>query len=131
MRVEVHDETGNRYTVTLEGRITRKNALRILDIVELLGGMPGVDSEFHDTHGLAKIEKVRFVVEKHFPLVWFSAKDIQSVYEKETKEPTRLSIISTYLSRLSNRGMLIRRKNSNRVLYKIMSTDVRKLMKRT
>jgi hypothetical protein len=130
MRVEVYDESGNRYIVTLEGRVTRKNALRILDIVELLGGMPGVASEFHDNLELPKIEKVRFVVEKHFPLVWFSARDIQSVYEKETKEPIGLSTISTYLSRLSDRGMLMRTKNSNRVLYKLISTDVKELIKK-
>ncbi len=40
MRVELFDSEGNRYTVAFEGQITRDKALRLLDLVELLGGMP-------------------------------------------------------------------------------------------
>jgi hypothetical protein len=40
MRVEVFDGSGNRYTVTFEGYVTREKAIRLLDIVELLGGIP-------------------------------------------------------------------------------------------
>ena len=129
MRVEVYDESGNRYTISLDGRITRKNALRILDIVELLGGMPGVDPEVQHSQELSKIDKIRFIVEKHFPLVWFSAKDVKSVYEKETNEPVGLSTVSTYLSRLSDRGLLMKTRNSNRVFYRLISREVKKLIR--
>lgn len=127
MRVEVYDETGNRYTISLEGRVTRENALRVLDMVELLGGMRGAASDEVYAAELSKFDRVRLVVEKHFPLVWFSAKDAASVYEKETKEPASLSTISTYLARLSNRGVLVRTKNSNRVLYRLISTGLQEL----
>jgi hypothetical protein len=43
MRVESYDESGNRYTITFEGSVTREKALRIFDIVELLSGMPGIE----------------------------------------------------------------------------------------
>ena len=107
MRVEVFDEGGNRYTVTFDGQVTREKALRLLDIVELLGGMPGVNlSESMAASDLPKQEKMRLIVGKHFPLVWFSAKDVQNVYEQEVKEPVALSMVSTYLTRLADRGML-------------------------
>jgi len=128
MRVEVYDETGNRYTISLEGKVTRKNALRILDIVELLGGMPGVSSESQSAQELSRIDKVRFVVGKNFPLVWFSAKDVQSAYEKQTNEPAGLSAVSTYLSRLSDRGILVKTRNSNKVLYRLISGDIKRLV---
>ena len=41
MRVELFDNEGNRYTVAFEGQITRDKALRLLDLVELLGGTSG------------------------------------------------------------------------------------------
>ena len=41
MRVELFDSEGNRYTIAFEGQVTRDKALRLLDLVELLGGMPG------------------------------------------------------------------------------------------
>jgi hypothetical protein len=107
MRVEVFDGDGNRYTVTFDGQVTREKALRLLDIVELLGGMPGVNSpESVTASDLPKQEKMRLIVEKHFPLVWFSAKDVQNVYEQEMKEPVALSMVSTYLTRLADRGVL-------------------------
>ena len=41
MRVELFDSDGNRYTIAFEGQVTRDKALRLLDLVELLGGAPG------------------------------------------------------------------------------------------
>ncbi len=89
MRVEVYDETGNKYTVKFQGRVTRDKAIRLLDLVELLGGMPGIGNQprwaWHKNK-LTKLERVRLIVEKHFPLVWFSSKEVQSAYEEEFKD---------------------------------------------
>jgi len=128
MKVEVFDESGNRYTISLEGSVTRKNALRILDMVELLGGMPGVSPETQYIQEFSKFDKVQFVVEKHLPLAWFSAKEAQSLYEKETNGPVSLSTISTYLSRLAERGTLVKSRNSNKVVYRLVSRDVKELL---
>ena len=40
IRVELFDSDGNRYTIAFEGQVTRDKALRLLDLVELLGGAP-------------------------------------------------------------------------------------------
>ena len=122
MRVEVFDGGGNRYTITFEGQVTREKALRVLDIVELLGGMPGVNpSVSQNISELSKQDKVRLIVEKKFPIVWFSSRDVQNVYEKELKEPITLSTVSTYLSRLVGRGILTSRNASNRRRYRIIT----------
>lgn len=124
MRVELFDGEGNRYTVAFEGQITREKALRLLDLVELLGGMPsgggnpgvnvvGAGNEF------SKYDKVRMVVQKHFPVVWFSSREAQSVYEQELKEPISLSTMATYLSRMANKGILVKTGASNRLKYKV------------
>jgi len=129
MRVEVYDETGNRYTVTFEGRVTRDKALRLLDLVELLGGMPGSSSGWtQQGPELSKVDRAHLIIEKHFPLVWFSSKDLQSVYEQEFKEPIRLSTISTYLSRMADRGILDRNGPLNQRRYRLI-TDITRLAK--
>ena len=123
MRVELFDSEGNRYTIAFEGQVTRDKALRLLDLVELLGGMPseGATSGTGNvlTGNLSRFEKVRLVVQKNFPLVWFSSKDIQSVYEQELKEPISLSTVSTYLARLTRRGLLLRAGESSNLKYKV------------
>ena len=131
MRVEVFDESGNRYTISFEGRVTRDKAVRILDMVELLGGMPGVEPQLNYPQESSKIDKIHIVLQKHFPLVWFSAKELQPIYEKEIGEPISLSTVATYLSRIADRGMLIKNRNSNRVLFRLISRDVKKLIRTT
>jgi hypothetical protein len=122
MRVEVYDETGNRYTITFEGSVTRDKALRLIDLVELLGGMPGVNSSREALSSeLSKFDKIHFVLEKHFALVWFSSKDVQSAYKQEFKEPASLSTVSTYLSRMADRGLLLKNKMSNSLRYRVIT----------
>ncbi len=134
MRVELFDSEGNRYTVAFEGQITRDKALRLLDLVELLGGMPGEAQSSGAGNGSAistssRLEKVRSVIQKSFPLVWFSSKDIQLVYEQDLKEPISLSTVSTYLSRLATKGLLLRTGNSNSLKYKITTTTPQVVIK--
>jgi len=122
MCVEIFNN-GDRYTITFEGQVTRDKALRLLDLVELLGGMPTVNPELdRSASELPKIEKVRLSAEKNFPVGWFSSKNLQSAYEKQFNEPIRLSTVSTYLSRLTDRGFFIKRGASNQRRYRIMTT---------
>jgi hypothetical protein len=122
MRVELFDSDGNRYTVAFEGQITRDKALRLLDLVELLGGMPSEGPSTGTTPtvpvAVTMFEKVQTVIQKSFPLIWFSSKDIQSVYEQELKEPVGLSTVSTYLSRMASKGLLLRTGTGNNLKYK-------------
>ncbi|UCE29874.1 MAG: hypothetical protein JSV85_03955 [Candidatus Bathyarchaeota archaeon] len=119
MRVEVFDESGNRYTITFQGRVTRDKALRLLDVVELLGGMPGLNPGVGDSPlVVSKFDEVRLIVEKSFPIVWFSSHDVQIAYEQELKKPISLSTVSTYLSRMTERGFLTNRRMSNRRSYR-------------
>ena len=123
IRVELFDSDGNRYTIAFEGQVTRDKALRLLDLVELLGGAPGESPNISAGNTLpnkvlSRFEKVQLVIQKNFPLIWFSSKDIQSIYEQELKEPVSLSTVSTYLSRMSVKGMLLRTGGPNNLKYK-------------
>ena len=129
MRVEVFDETGNRYTVTFEGQVSREKALRLIDIVELLGGMPGMNAGAAEpVADLSKVGKIRMISEKHFPIVWFSAKDVQVVYEQELKEPVGLSTVATYLARMAERGILTKNSASNSVRYRLLTRATSSLL---
>lgn len=124
IRVEVFDGDGNRYIVTFEGHVTRDKALRLLDIVELLGGMPRPGAELDQRNPeLSKFDKIRYIVKANFPVVWFSSRDVQTTYEQKLKEPISLSTVSTYLSRMADRGGLEKNKMSNRLQYR-MTTEI-------
>jgi len=121
MRIEIFNN-GDRYTITFEGQVTRDKALRLLDLVELLGGMPTVNPEIiHTTSEISKIEKVRLAAEKNFPVGWFSSKELQAAYEKQFNEPICLSTTATYLSRLADRGFFSKKGASNKIRYRIVA----------
>jgi len=126
MRIEVFDSEGNKYTISLEGNISREKAIKILDLVELLGGIPSSNPILaNSSRKITKIEKVKMLIEKRFPIIWFSSREVQEAYENEFREPISLSTISTYLSRLADRGFLMVNSNSRTKRYK-MVTEITK-----
>jgi hypothetical protein len=133
MRVELSDSDGNRYTVAFEGQITREKVLRLMDLVELLGGAPN-ESETSGpattlaTESHSKFDKVRIVTTKCFPLVWFTSREAQLAYEQEFKEPIGLSTAATYLSRLASKGMLMRTGPPNNLKYKLAQNALKHII---
>lgn len=123
MRVELFDNEGNRYTIVFEGQVTRDKALRLLDLVELLGGIPTSEDNPNAVNAgnrnIPKCEKVLICVQKNFPIVWFSSRDVQSAYEQEFKEPISLSTVATYLARMANKGYLLKAGASNKLKYRL------------
>jgi hypothetical protein len=124
MRVELFDSDGSRYTIAFEGEITREKAVRLIDLVELLGGVQNSSGTTAPAAGIAnnnlsKYEKVHTSIRRSFPLVWFSSKEVQAAYEQVFREPISLSTVATYLSRLTNDGVLARAGSANRLKYKV------------
>ncbi|NWG11820.1 hypothetical protein HXY33_08780 [Candidatus Bathyarchaeota archaeon] len=124
MRVEVFDGEGNKYTVSFEGQISREKAIRLLELVELLGGVPSSEGNVAVTQStsnndISKYERVRALIRKHFPLVWFSSRDVQPVYEQEYKELISLSTVGTYLARMTDKGFLVKVGSPRSLKYKL------------
>jgi hypothetical protein len=136
MRVELFDSEGNKYTVAFEGQMTREKAVRLLDLVELLGGVSsnsprvGAGSE-SASEGLSKYDKVRTLIQRSFPLVWFSSREVQTAYEQEFKEPLALSTAATYLARMSGRGVLTKTGPPNSLKYKTAPLPAQATLKTT
>jgi hypothetical protein len=126
IRVELFDEDGNRYSISFEGQITREKALRLLDLVELLGGASssGGSASSGPVSGsveMSKFDKVRALVLKRFPLVWFSSREVQSAFEQELSEPISLSTVATYLSRMGTRGLVLKSGPPNSLRYRVVT----------
>ncbi len=131
MRIELFDNEGNKYNISFEGQVTRDKAIRLLDLVELLGGIPETDHGLGGASGKnpSRFEKVRLIIQRNFPLIWFSSKDIQAAFEQEFKVPISLSTVSTYLLRMTNRGLLLRTGESKNLRYKTLPSIPRTTLK--
>ena len=130
MRVELFDGEGNKYSVAFEGQITREKALRLLDLVELLGGSVNPETNsIMPNNRFSKYEKVRALIQKAFPIVWFSSKEVQAAYEQELKEPISLSTVATYFARMANKGLLMKAGAPNRLKYKLVQSIAQTVIK--
>jgi hypothetical protein len=122
VKVNINDEEGNKITISFEGRITRNKVLQVLDFVELLGGgsTPG---EEKNTSDFSKFDKIQKVIERKFPIGWFTSQEVMIVYEDLLNEPIGLSTVSTYLSRLVDKGVLTKSGSAAERKYKLMRSQ--------
>jgi len=123
VKVDVSDKEGNKFTVTFEGVVTREKILQLLDLVEILGGVPSTGSVQSLSQDESKFSKVFTLIQKQFPLGWFSSKTIQSAYSKTYGQSIGLSTVSTYLSRLSKKGTL-QKSGSAHKRYRLLHESV-------
>ena len=120
-KVEVFDAEGNRYTLTFEGNVTRDKVLNLFDLMNLLGGVAEEDSEWRRTSSnVSKFDKLCLLVRRNFSFNWFCSKDVQKLYEQELNGPLSLSTVSTYLARMVDRGVLVRKGSGNNMRYKLV-----------
>src|ERR687889_2871866 len=97
----------------------------LMDLINLGGknnnGHGHIDTESQSKNkNLASVgSKIWDIIEHKFPYSTFTSSDILEIYEDEYNEPIQLSIISTYLSRYSDRGKLGRSRKGKEWIYKI------------
>ena len=118
IKLEMTTDEGEKLTLILEGsRISRERLLQLADLIELYGG----DERGEEYIGRPsnKLGKIVQVIQKHFPFTGFTTRDVAEAYKLEYREPIPLSTVSTYLSRLADRGLLERIAIGNIARYRV------------
>jgi len=118
VKIDVFDKEGNKISISLEGNITRKKVLHVLDLIELLNGASSTET-LNSKPGKTKYDKLQVLIEREFPIGWFSSEQIHVAYEDSYIEPIGISTVSTYLGRLTKRGFLSRKGSRGRRAYHI------------
>ena len=113
IRIDMEDADGARYDIKLEGNVTREKVLKIFEMMDLMN----IEEESETTSIDSVGAKIWHIVDKYYPMGKFNSTEILEKYEDEFNEPIKLSIISTYLSRFSNKGKVDRVKNGREWIY--------------
>lgn len=116
VKVEFQDEKGTKYSLAVEGRISREKVLRIMDLMELIDGNDGIQEPAPNES--STFGRVFQIIETSYVGKEFSSADIARDYEELHGEAIALSTISTYLSRFADRGALKRQKFGNSWVYR-------------
>ena len=119
LKLDVNDEEGNKISITITGELNRGKMFQLLDFIELLNENPA-PIEKGTIVDLSKFEKLQLVIERKFPIGWFTSQELMIAYEDTLNEPIGLSTVSTYLSRLVEKNVLDKIGSSADRRYKLM-----------
>lgn len=123
-KIELEDAEGSKYNLSLEGNISKEKIMKIVEFMDLINIEPNENNE-REIYGSNRStpasvgDKIWNLVEGKFPYGGFTSTDILELYEDQYNEPIKLSIISTYLSRYTERGRLIRTRQGKEWIYKM------------
>jgi hypothetical protein len=124
IKIQLEDAEGGKYNLSLEGNLSKEKIMKVFELMDLinLGGKSNnglMDTESQNKNLVSVGSKIWGIIENKFPYNTFTSSDILEIYEDEYNEPIQLSIISTYLSRYSDRGKLARNRKGKEWVYKI------------
>ena len=118
-RIELEDAEGSKYNMSLEGNISKDKILKIVEFMDLLNlESPNGHAEDVRPASASVGDRIWSLVDSKFPYGSFTSSDILELYEDQYNEPIKLSIVSTYLSRYSDRGRLARVRQGKEWVYR-------------
>lgn len=126
--MEFYDKEGIKHTMAIEGRVTRDKVGKVLDYIELMGGVEGAapNKNFIQKPINNRFDRLQSLILTHFTSQSFLSKEIQKTYKSIYNDEVPLSTISTYLSRLVDRGVLTRDGSSFEWRYAVKSIGSQK-----
>jgi hypothetical protein len=119
VKVEITDEEGTTYSLALRGRFSHEKVMRVMELIDLLG-----QGDHNSPVSLPPDESTTYgrmlkLIQSSYSAKEFSSADIARDYEDRHASPIPLSTVSTYLSRLAERGLLNRQKFGNSWVYRV------------
>ena len=116
IKIELEDEEGIKYTLALEGAVSRDKLMKAMDMLEVMD-MPLDRAPSAPDQGTF-FGKVQMLLETTFAAGDFSSSDVAREFEEKYGQPVKLSTISTYLARLTNKQYIKRERFSNSWVYR-------------
>ena len=142
IKIELEDDDGGKYNLSLEGNLSKDKIQKVLQLVESLNiskeecniaTKPNYNLNNNTTnninkknnnnnnHSLNSIEsRIWALIENNFAFSSFTSSNVAESYESHYGEQLQLSLISTYLSRYFEKNKLLRSKRGKEWIYKLI-----------
>jgi hypothetical protein len=114
MKIEFTDDEGSKYTLSVEGVLTKEKMNKIIEVYEFLGG-ERVQSQLEDNTIFSRVARL---IDEQFPASTFTTSDLQAAYEDVYQQHIKITTLSTYLNRLVDRRILKRVRVGAGYLYR-------------
>ena len=116
IKIELEDEEGTKYTLALEGRVSREKLMKAVDMLEIMD-VPLEHTPRAPDQGTF-LGRVMTLLETTFSAGDFSSSDVAREFEEKFNQPVKLSTISTYLARLADKQYIRRERFGNSWVYR-------------
>lgn len=143
IKIELEDDDGGKYNLSLEGNLSKDKIQKVLQLVESLNISKEESTSFtkpdyntsdnansNQKHtnkinsSLHSIEsRIWSLIENNFAFSSFTSSNVVESYEILYGEQLQLSLISTYLSRYYEKNKLMRSKRGKEWIYKLIRTQ--------
>jgi len=116
IKIELEDEEGTKYTLALEGAVSRDKLMKAMDMLEVMD-VPIEHSHRAPDQGTF-FGKVQTLLETTFAAGDFSSSDVAREFEDKYAQSVKLSTVSTYLARLADKQYIKRERFGNSWVYR-------------
>jgi penicillinase repressor len=120
VKVEVTDEEGTIYSLAVRGKFSHDKVIRVMELIDLIGQTDRNMATANPPDESTTYGRILKLIQSSYRTKEFSSADIAKDYEDQHTSPIPLSTVSTYLSRLADRGVLSRQKFGNSWVYHII-----------
>jgi hypothetical protein len=128
IKIELEDENGEKYNLTLQGALTKEKLLNVIEFVQLFD-KNSIDRSFEGNFERRVSDtklgyKLWNLIIENFRYHTFTSSDILRIYHDLYYESIQLSVISIYLSRFYLKKQLNRSKNGKQWVYTLIKEKV-------
>ena len=116
IKFEVEDEEGTKYTLALEGKVSRDKLMKAVDMLEIMD-IP-MDQSLKAPDQGTFLGRMMTLLETEFAAGDFSSSDVAREFEEKYNQPVKLSTVSTYLLRLVDKQYVRRERFGNSWVYR-------------
>ena len=121
IKIELEDNEGDRYNLSLEGKFSKEKMIRVFELIESFEDKTTKEPTsltYDDTSTLAS--RIWNIVQDKCHDTTFTSAFIFNKYNEIYEEKLQLSVISTYLSRFFARNKLSRIKHGKEWIYSMI-----------
>jgi hypothetical protein len=119
IKLEFYDRTGVKHSVAMEGELTPDKVRRLLEYAEIVSGH---EATILPEPQESKMRRLLDVINTRYAAQTFDSRDAWRTYKENWGGDFSLGAISTYLSRLADRGTLERSGSPAHWLYKLRAS---------
>jgi hypothetical protein len=117
IKLEFFDRSGAKHSLAIEGEFTVDKVNRLLEYAEIVAGSSHPSSTLEGRE--SKMNRLTDVINTQLADRSFDSREIYQSYREAWGEDFTLGAVSTYLSRLADRGMLERTGSAAHWVYRL------------